>query len=119
MDRMGSQERQPRHRKPRLVVIGMHTSSIRRWGDVLVVTASYLANAGKLSGADCPIRVVSGATCLINSIPVHPDGSPFRAPRVLQGRLYIETHYDRRHVVSYARRLLEQFGEDGGTLRVD
>jgi hypothetical protein len=89
------------------------------WRDLLVETARALVRAGKLSPQRCPVRLSGAqARCLVHTEPVHPNGQRFRSPGRLDERLWIETHASADSLVTRARRLLEQFGEDPSRYRV-
>jgi len=79
--------------------------------EILVNTANWLINNGKLKPSDCPVGIGRGKRYLINKEPKHNKyGYGFRAPKKLSKGLWIETHYSTTDCINYAKRLLKKFG---------
>lgn len=107
----------------KIVVIAGQPYECRYAKDILMHVANWLVAQGCISPKDCPIVVTRHAgrrahRCLINRLPQHLDGAPFRAPKQLSNGLMIETHATRAGLERYARRLLEWAGIDPRVLVV-
>jgi len=85
--------------------------------EILVNTADWLIDHAGLSENDVPME--RGYKCyLINSNPIHKDGSKFRSPKKLKNGMYIETKSGLDDTVNYAKKLLRHFNYSESDLRV-
>ena len=101
----------------RKMKIGTDIYEIENSYDILVNTAEWLINKGRLRRENCPIA--SGhKRNLVNIQPKHRYGDDFRAPKKLSNGLYIETHYSTASCITNARKLLERCGYRRGMLEV-
>lgn len=84
--------------------------------EILTRTAEWLIEKGDFGKNDCPVQVTSGKGAfryLVNTRPVHANGTAFTRPRMIQGGLFMETHYGRVQAEYYARKLLRKFRPSG------
>jgi hypothetical protein len=95
---------------PRKMKLGDKVFELHNSFEILVNTANWLIDSGKMKPSDCPVKVGRGKRNLINNQPKHEDGSDFRAPKKLLGELWIETNYSTADCINYAKRLLQKFG---------
>lgn len=102
---------------PQKMKIGADTYDIRNSYDVLINTAEWLINKGKLGRNDCPVPIGHRRN-LVNTQPKHRYGDNFRAPKKLSNGLFIETHYSTAGCINCARQLLERFGYRRDMLQV-
>ena len=102
---------------PRKMNVGSDTYEIRNSYEILINTAEWLINKGKLKKSDCPVPT-GHKRHLINIEPKHRYGDNFRAPKKLSNGLYIEVNYSTAGCINTARRLLEKFGYQADTLKV-
>lgn len=86
--------------------------------EILVKTANWLIEKGKLSQSDCPVPIGHKRN-LVNMEPKHKYGDSFRAPKRVTNGLWIEAHYSTAMCISNARRLLERFGIPGSSLSIE
>ena len=87
--------------------------------EILINTANWLIDKGKLKSSDCPINVSRGTRrVLINSKPVHPSGQEFTSSKELTNGLYIECHGNRETIINLSKKLLAEYGYDPEVLRV-
>ncbi len=84
--------------------------------EILVNTANWLIDQGKLRPSDCPVGIGGGKRYLVNREPKHRTGDGFRAPKKLSNGLYIEVHASTAASINYAQRLLEKFFVPGSSL---
>lgn len=107
---------------PTIVAIELNGEhfQIRYVRDVLVHTAEWLIQRGRLQRHDCPVRLGSGQRYLVHTISQHSNGSPFAGPKHLSNGLFLEANFSARDVVRYARLLLEHCGyrPASNTLRI-
>ena len=88
----------------------------RYWVDVLVEVAEYLVRAGHLTVDRCPISAPAGTRYIVHSSPVHSNGKDFIYSRPLSNGLFCEVNVSGATAVSYAKALLQHFGEDAGAV---
>lgn len=89
--------------------------------DILIKTAEWLIQQGKLKEEDCPLpagSIKSTIRYLVNKEPVHKNGKPFRAGKKLSNGLFIETHYSRADIIRLSRSLLDRYGFQGDILKI-
>lgn len=98
--------------------LGTQSFSFQNAFEILVNTANWLIKQGKLHKSDCPVNISRGKRYLINTIPKHRYGEPFRAPRNLSNGLFIESHASTVSIIDYSERLLEKFGCPKDTLKL-
>jgi len=103
---------------PRRITINGQTMEIRHSYEILVKTAEWLIQRGKLRRNDCPVET-GHKRYLVSTQPVHRDGGRFRAARKLSNGLFIETHYSTESAIEIAKRLLERFGFSRDLLTVE
>ena len=107
------------HRDPKQVRIADKTFDVGEWAEFTQLLAAWLVDTGKLKREDCPVSVTrSGNKSLVNTAPIHPDGSDFIAPRRLPSHMWIQTNHGAHQHVEYAARLLRKFGLDPNTVMV-
>ena len=88
---------------------------ITRWWNVTFQVAEWQVKEGKLTLEVCPIKY--GRTkYLVNSSPVHSNGTPFNQFRQLSNNLYLDTPYDAVGLRDAAKFLLEHFGDSPKTV---
>jgi predicted type IV restriction endonuclease len=87
--------------------------------EILTFSANWLIKKGKLRASDCPITVAHGNKFLVNTKPVHEDGSQFRGGHKLENGLWIDTAFNESTKIEYAKRLFEECGVPGDTIRVE
>jgi predicted type IV restriction endonuclease len=95
---------------PQKMKLGDKVFEINNAYEILINTANWLIENGKIKPSDCPIKVVRGKRYLINTQPKHEDGSNFRASKKLSNGLWIEVHYSTADCINHAKRLLKRFG---------
>jgi len=95
---------------PRKMKLGDKVFELRYSYEILVNTANWLINVGKIKPSDCPVQIVRGKRYLINNQPKHESGSDFRAPKQLSNGLWIETNYSTYECMNQAKSLLKKFG---------
>jgi hypothetical protein len=92
---------------------------LRRWRDLFIELAEMLVRSGRLRPDHCPVRVGARANSyLIHVEPVHASGRRFWSPGQLSNGLWIDKIASAQESARFARRLLEQFGEDPARYRV-
>ena len=108
--------------RPTIVAIELNGEhfQIRYVRDVLVHTAEWLVQRGRLQRHDCPVRLGSGQRYLVHTVSQHSNGNPFAGPKHLSNGLFLEANFSARDVVRYARFLLEHCGyrPASNTLRI-
>ena len=92
-----------------------HKNTIQVWKDILMHTAEWLDSKGLL--VDIPIESKKGQTCIVNTEQNHPNGKPFRKPRLLKGGLWMETRGGKRAVVVTCN-LLRACSQDPAEVKV-
>jgi len=95
---------------PRKMKLGDKVFELRYSYEILVNTANWLINVGKIKASDCPVQIVRGKRYLINNQPKHESGSDFHAPKQLSNGLWIETNYSTNECIKQAKSLLKKFG---------
>jgi hypothetical protein len=97
---------------PQKMKLGDKVFEINNAYEILVNTANWLIENGKLKPSDCPVETTRdprSTRYLINTQPKHKDGSDFTSPKELSNGLWIETHYSTKNCIKHANRLLEKF----------
>lgn len=85
--------------------------------DIIINTAEWLIKEGKLTKADCPVRV--GPTRnLVNTEPKDQQGKRFASPSKLSNGLFVEKNYSTEGCITSAKSLLERFGYDQESLHI-
>lgn len=88
---------------------------ITRWWNVPFQIAEWQVKEGKLTTDVCPIKY--GRTkYLVNTNPLHSNGTPFSQFRQLSNHLYLDTPYDAEGLRDAAKFLLEHFGDSPKTV---
>lgn len=85
--------------------------------EILENTCEFLIKVGKLNSNSVPISS-GGIRYIVNSKPVHSNGTDFKAPKKLSNGLYLETSNNKETTIKYAKFLLEEFGYPNNTLEV-
>ncbi len=94
----------------RAVSISGKVHSVKYVYDILLITAEWLINQGKLRKTDVPIKIGS-KRYLVSERPVHPyNNNPFRGPKKLSNGLFIESAHSRVATIKQAKSLLRHFG---------
>ena len=101
---------------------GATPKPIRYWKYILVETARWLIDQGKLTAADCPIRAFEGKGAiryLFHTEKAHYPGNAFKRPVDLgQSGIYLETDYEPNVLIACTKRALERFDVDPSTVYV-
>jgi hypothetical protein len=105
--------------RPRKMKLKGKVFELRNSFEILVNTANWLIENGKLKPSDCPVGIGRGKRNLINKEPKHKYGDDFRAPKKLSNGLWIETHYSTAASINYTKRLLEKFGVSSDILTIE
>ena len=85
---------------------------VESWKDCCVKVVKHLVSLGKLGPSHCPIRrPQSRHRYLVNSRPKHSDGSPFD-DRTPVSQIWVDTKWDRVHLVENTQIILRHVGED-------
>ncbi|HGE72785.1 TPA: hypothetical protein ENX78_18245 [Candidatus Poribacteria bacterium] len=103
--------------KPLSITINGETIQISKQKEILVQTAEWLIRKGVLTNSTTPIGE-GNKRWLINSTPVHKDGSNFVAKEKLSNGLYIETKNPLSQTEKEARYLLKHFGYNENLISV-
>lgn len=96
-----------------------HTIEKNKQYEILTYSANWLIKMGKLKASNCPISVTGGEKYLVNTKPIHKDGSPFRGKKPLDNGLWIDTAFNLPTKIKYAKDLFEKRGVDSDTIRVE
>jgi len=101
------------------IIINGEAIEIKRQKDVLIRTAEWLIEHGKLTPSDCPILSATGRRCIVRSEPATVEGDSLRSARRLSNGIWIELQGDKRTLTARARMLLSRFGFDPNILVVE
>ena len=82
---------------------------ISNWRGVLIQSAEWLVETGRLSSADFPMSDARGWG-FINTVPQSPNGTAFRASRLISGGIYLNLHWSKENTIKLATRLIQRFG---------
>jgi len=104
--------------KPLSITINGETIKIKKQYEILVVTAEWLIRKGVLTNSTTPIGE-GNKRWLINSTPVHKDGSNFAAKKNLSNGLYIETKMGRSQTIKEAKYLMKHFGYEENSISIN
>lgn len=86
---------------------------VRWWYMVIIESARWLLHKGILTASDCPVRGTRRShTCVVNTVPIHPNGSMFKTPTRQVGALHVAGHHNARENIRDAKLLLRYFGQD-------
>ena len=85
---------------------------LQKWYGLLVEIAEWLIRRGLLSEGSCPVPGAAKGYSMINSVPMHENGTPFFHPERLSNRLYLNKQGNRDTLLSNAKSLLEYFEKD-------
>jgi predicted type IV restriction endonuclease len=94
---------------PRKMKLGNKVFEIDNVYKILVNTANWLIDNGKIKPYDYPIKT-GYKRYLINNQPKHKDGKDFIKPIELSNGLWIEANHDTGSSIHYAVFLLKKFG---------
>jgi predicted type IV restriction endonuclease len=103
---------------PTKMRIGTYSAAVKYSNEVLVNTAEWLIQQGKLSAAECPIPLGRKRN-LVSIEPKHGDEQDFRAPKRLSTGLWLEANLSGRDCIKHARRLLKTLGYPDEMLEVE
>ena len=92
-----------------VVLAGKHIP-IKYAKDVLIQTAEWLVENGKIQPAACPIRPGRGVRYLIHTRDQHSHGRPFASPKTLSNGLFLECHFSAYNARKHSFNLLRSFG---------
>ena len=81
------------------------------WKDICVKVVQHLVSSGKLTPSHCPIQRSQASRYIVHKEPFHSTGAPFDQPTQV-GQIWVDTKYDRDHLVSNAEIILRHVGED-------
>jgi hypothetical protein len=96
---------------PRKMKLGDKNFEINNAYEILVNTANWLIENGKIKPSDCPIRVEGSKRYLINNKPYHENGKKFiEGGKKLSKDLWIEANHGTGTCMHYAFYLLKKFG---------
>ncbi len=99
-----------RGERPRRMKLKDKVFEISNTFEILVNTANWLIENGKLKPSDCPVEIGRGIRYLINKEMKHKDGTAFYSPKKLLNGLWIEKHASTAARIDLAKRLLKKFG---------
>ena len=90
------------------------------WRETYAEVAAYLVATGYIREPDLPVYVADGKYCAINDIAVHPgrDRKRFGKAELIGENMWLETYPSGKTLREYARRLLDDFHEDPGSVQV-
>ncbi|KUO59369.1 hypothetical protein APF79_03160 [bacterium BRH_c32] len=97
-----------RKRKTRTITIENEKIFCENSVSVLINTANWLINKGKITKTNCPIQL--GKSVLINNSPIHLDKRPFFGAKILNHNLYLEGNWSTEHCIKKSKELLMFFG---------
>jgi len=93
---------------------------LEHWNSLLLETARYLVETGKLSAGNCPVKLPRARNrYLIHSDPRHPSGERFFHPIEISDNLWLEAHANAPDLYRQTVHLLRQFREDPALLEVE
>ena len=111
-------ESEKKKERPTKMNIGSNSYDIRNSFEILVNTANFLIEKGKLKKSDSPISAGT-KRYLVNVEAMHKDeGDTFRSPKTLSNGLFIETSYSTKGGINCARKLLMKYGYNRNILEV-
>jgi len=91
--------------------------AVSSWSALLRAVAIWLAAGGLLTASACPIADAGGKKrFLVNSRPVHHDGTPFKTAHQLGDGLLLESNYSAGNCARNAIHLLRVCGVDPETV---
>ena len=77
------------------------------WRDIMVIVSAWLWDEGYFRPRDCPIsRPLATKRHLVNTEPVHSDGSRFSNPDTIR-EVYLETKDNNDRLVENARIIID------------
>lgn len=89
------------------------------FADMLVAVANWLIETEAIKRRHCPVKLPRAReNCLINTRPIHPDGTAMYSPRLLKNGWYLNATYNSPDIVRHCRELLEMFHVDPKRVRV-
>ena len=95
--------------------------NINSWRELIIQTATWLHNVGKLTKENCQILSWETANAAANRYILsndgkHVDGTEFRHPHPIADNVILEIHLSSREVVRRTTHLLEKCGQDPSTI---
>lgn len=103
--------------KPKQMILNGTTYDLSKpsW-EILVTTANWLIEQGKLNSKNCPIET-GPKRYLVHTVPEHRHRM-FMAGRKLSNGLWIECHWNYASAIKHAHSLIEQFGYSQSILKI-
>lgn len=107
--------------RPGIMELGGERWEFQDANEILIKTAEWLVQRGKLTASRCPIDLFKRREVryLIHSEPTHKHGRDFFHPMRLSNGLWLEIHYGAHDCEEYAGRLLQECGLAPGILKVE
>jgi hypothetical protein len=100
-----------RRRTQRTIIIEDDKIFCKNSVAVLINTANWLINRGKITSSKCPIKIQdNGSTYLINTSPHHEDGRNFLGKKELINNLYLEGTWSTEYCIKWSKELLLRYG---------
>lgn len=90
--------------------------SIRRWYDIFVHTAEWLVRTGKLSATECPVPGVMKGWSIVNSEPIHENGSPLYYLHKLSNSLLLNRQGSGKTMIRNSRIILKHCNQDPASI---
>lgn len=84
---------------------------LQTWKSLLVATAEWLLDTGKLRPEHCPVQPPDAMRYLVHTVSEHPSGRDF-VGRVQIGPLWLETNHSAPYLARLAHFLVQRMGED-------
>lgn len=88
--------------------------SCQFWWSIIAEVADWLVRTGKLTAAQCPVKIPKGQRYIVHTEPVHINGKDFEHPYALPNSLYLERFYKVPLAVEMPKALLQHCGVDAG-----
>ena len=118
LDVYNESKKRERFMPHKLVILNEEIENVNHVKDVLIQTAEWLIQQGKLDKNKMPI--MSGLKrCIVNSEKVHNSGINFLSPEKLSNGLYIETHDPHEAIEKYARKLMTTSGYKESDIKIE
>ena len=93
--------------------------AVNNWIDLLIVTAEWFIQKGKLTDGKCPVKVGGmRKRYLIHVEPKHPSGYDFNNPKRLSNGLFLDSNLASRRIAWLCESLVNEFGEDPAQFHV-
>ena len=104
-------------RRPELITFqDGKTKPIKFWYGLQIAVVEWLAQAGRLTEFDCPVKTDRGAH-IVHTTPVKQNGRSFDQPRQI-GKYWIDSFPDIADHVRFTKIILQRCGVDPATVYV-